>query len=266
MSRPLVRNAGKFGKVKRGGGRHFSRDLSRLDKDGNPVGKSNNLQDDDEDEDEENSSDDEDKAAGDSDSSDGFGGKVEKTSNKNSATVPEEEDEEDEEQRDDESTQRQRPQDRDALDQVTDKLGNRLTVTSGASDRVLQARRDKKLSGGGAGMSGAPTATSGTPAGETSGNMNRSGNRSLKLGDVGAPREMSRREREEAEKKAARERYLKLHAAGKTDEAKRDLARLKEIRKQREAAAAAKKEEEEAKAAAQRAALEKSGKKIPGKR
>lgn len=43
---------------------------------------------------------------------------------------------------------------------------------------------------------------------------------------------------EAAEKKAAQERYAKLQAAGKTDQAKSDLARLQEIRKRREAAAA----------------------------
>lgn len=82
-----------------------------------------------------------------------------------------------------------------------------------------------------------------------------------KLSDLAAPREMSRREREQAEKAAARERYMKMHLAGKTDEAKADLNRLAQIRKQREAAAAARKAEAEAKEAVQKAALEKSGKK-----
>ncbi len=51
---------------------------------------------------------------------------------------------------------------------------------------------------------------------------------------------MSRREREAAEAAAARERYMKLHLSGKTDEAKADLARLKIIREQRAADAARK--------------------------
>ncbi|EIW65478.1 hypothetical protein TREMEDRAFT_66543 [Tremella mesenterica DSM 1558] len=54
---------------------------------------------------------------------------------------------------------------------------------------------------------------------------------------VRAP-EMSRKEREAQSKKEAQERYQKLHAQGKTQEAKSDLARLQEIRKRREAAAA----------------------------
>jgi hypothetical protein len=50
----------------------------------------------------------------------------------------------------------------------------------------------------------------------------------------------SRREREAQEAQAAKERYMKLHTAGKTDEAKADLARLRLIREQREADAARK--------------------------
>lgn len=50
--------------------------------------------------------------------------------------------------------------------------------------------------------------------------------------------ELSRRERELIEKQKARQRYEKLHAAGKTSEAKSDLARLSLIRQQREEAAA----------------------------
>ncbi len=55
--------------------------------------------------------------------------------------------------------------------------------------------------------------------------------------------QLSRREREEIEKQKAKERYQKLHAQGKTEEARADLARLAIIRKQREEAA--KKREEE---------------------
>jgi len=52
--------------------------------------------------------------------------------------------------------------------------------------------------------------------------------------------ELSRREREALQAQQAKERYQKLHEAGKTDEAKADLARLAEIRKKREAEAARK--------------------------
>ncbi|KAL1851806.1 hypothetical protein Plec18167_009033 [Paecilomyces lecythidis] len=60
--------------------------------------------------------------------------------------------------------------------------------------------------------------------------------------------QLSRREREAIEAQQARERYLKLHAEGKTEEARADLARLAIIRERREAEKArkqAEKEEEE---------------------
>lgn len=71
--------------------------------------------------------------------------------------------------------------------------------------------------------------------------------------------EMSRKQREELEKQAARRRYEELHKAGKTDEAKADLARLEEVKKRREEAAQKRKEEEEAKKAAEEERLESKG-------
>eukprot|EP00245_Coleochaete_scutata_P006084 TRINITY_DN20216_c0_g1_i1.p1 TRINITY_DN20216_c0_g1~~TRINITY_DN20216_c0_g1_i1.p1 ORF type:complete len:167 (-),score=71.35 TRINITY_DN20216_c0_g1_i1:706-1206(-) len=59
--------------------------------------------------------------------------------------------------------------------------------------------------------------------------------------------ELSRREREEIEKQRAKERYWKLHEAGKTDEARKDLERLALIRQQREEAAKKREEEKAAK-------------------
>ncbi|KAM7204564.1 putative casein kinase [Rhypophila sp. PSN 637] len=74
---------------------------------------------------------------------------------------------------------------------------------------------------------------------------------------VNAP--ASRREREAADAAAAKERYRKLHEAGKTDEAKADLARLRLIREKREAESArkqAEKEEREAIEAEKKAQIE----------
>lgn len=64
--------------------------------------------------------------------------------------------------------------------------------------------------------------------------------------------ELSRKQREELEKQAARRRYEELHKAGKTDEAKADLARLEEVKKRREEAAKKRADEE----AEQKAKLE----------
>uniref|UniRef100_A0A8C1CXZ5 Pdgfa associated protein 1a n=1 Tax=Cyprinus carpio carpio TaxID=630221 RepID=A0A8C1CXZ5_CYPCA len=70
-------------------------------------------------------------------------------------------------------------------------------------------------------------------------NPNRVSQKSKKVVeiDVNAPKELSRREREEIEKQKAKERYMKLHLEGKTDQARADLARLAIIKKQREDAA-----------------------------
>ncbi|KAG5946759.1 hypothetical protein E4U53_006519 [Claviceps sorghi] len=69
----------------------------------------------------------------------------------------------------------------------------------------------------------------------------------------------NRKEREAAEAAAAKERYLKLQAEGKTDQAKADMARLKLIREQRAADAArrqAEKEEREEQEKARKAEIE----------
>jgi hypothetical protein len=59
------------------------------------------------------------------------------------------------------------------------------------------------------------------------------------------PSQLSRREREALQAQQARERYQKLHAEGKTDEARADLERLKLVREKREAEAARKQAEKE---------------------
>uniref|UniRef100_A0A3B3D375 Pdgfa associated protein 1b n=1 Tax=Oryzias melastigma TaxID=30732 RepID=A0A3B3D375_ORYME len=87
-------------------------------------------------------------------------------------------------------------------------------------------------------------------------NPNRVAQKSKKVTQIelDEPRQLSRREREEIEKQKAKERYMKMHLAGKTDQAKADLARLAIIRKQREEAAKKKDEEKKAKEAAVAAA------------
>ncbi|XP_063994210.1 28 kDa heat- and acid-stable phosphoprotein [Diachasmimorpha longicaudata] len=59
--------------------------------------------------------------------------------------------------------------------------------------------------------------------------------------------ELSRREREQLEKQRAYAYYQKLHAAGKTDEARADLARLAIIKQQREEAAKRREDEKKQK-------------------
>uniref|UniRef100_A0A3B3RDP1 Pdgfa associated protein 1a n=1 Tax=Paramormyrops kingsleyae TaxID=1676925 RepID=A0A3B3RDP1_9TELE len=70
-------------------------------------------------------------------------------------------------------------------------------------------------------------------------NPNRISQKNKKVPELeaSAPKELSRREREEIEKQRAKERYMKLHLEGKTEQARADLARLAIIKKQREEAA-----------------------------
>ncbi|GBC04714.1 hypothetical protein RclHR1_05820006 [Rhizophagus clarus] len=94
-------------------------------------------------------------------------------------------------------------------------------------------------------------------------NPNRTRKDNLKASDIkDSPREMTRREREAAEKAASHQRYWKLHQEGKTEQAKADLGRLAIIKKQREEAALKRKAEQEAKAEAHKAKLASQGRKI----
>ncbi|XP_072532443.1 pdgfa associated protein 1b [Salminus brasiliensis] len=92
-------------------------------------------------------------------------------------------------------------------------------------------------------------------------NPNRAAQKAKKVTEIEleGPKQLSRREREEIEKQKAKERYMKMHLAGKTDQAKADLARLAIIRKQREEAARKKDEERKAKEAAAAAAAATKG-------
>ncbi|KAL8286181.1 hypothetical protein RQP46_004669 [Phenoliferia psychrophenolica] len=239
ISPPLPR---KFGKAKRGGGRHFSRDLSRLDPEGNPEGKGS-----DDSSSEEESSDDEDDAtdpssrlgqlppvAGSDDEQDDPAASSGLAKNLNSqlslapAVGPDGE-------------------------VVVQRTGQKLTP-----DQVAEARKARKAAAG----KGKPAGAGGDGSeSEEEENENKKGGKAIKMADLNAPREMSRREKEQADKAAAKERYAKLHAAGKTDEAKSDLGRLAEIRKQREQAAARRKAETDAKDDAAKLTADKTVKK-----
>ncbi|XP_056117604.1 pdgfa associated protein 1b isoform X1 [Rhinichthys klamathensis goyatoka] len=92
-------------------------------------------------------------------------------------------------------------------------------------------------------------------------NPNRVAQKTKKVTEIEleGPKQLSRREREEIEKQKAKERYMKMHLAGKTDQAKADLARLAIIRKQREEAARKKEEERKEKDATVAAAAAAKG-------
>ncbi|KAG3097011.1 hypothetical protein PI124_g15705 [Phytophthora idaei] len=87
-------------------------------------------------------------------------------------------------------------------------------------------------------------------------NSKKKANKVMKAKDMdenAAPQQLSRREREAIEKERAAAYYLKKHLAGETDEAKKDLARLAEVKRRREEADQRKKEEEAAAAEREKA-------------
>jgi len=93
-------------------------------------------------------------------------------------------------------------------------------------------------------------------------NPNRVVKKNKKLSDLtevpSGATEMSRREKEEAARQEAARRYQQLHAQGKTEEARADLARLAIIRKQREEAAQKREQEKKEKESRAQAAKEAS--------
>uniref|UniRef100_A0A7N8YM64 Pdgfa associated protein 1a n=1 Tax=Mastacembelus armatus TaxID=205130 RepID=A0A7N8YM64_9TELE len=132
-------------------------------------------------------------------------------------------------------------------------------------DRQMRAQREKEENGGAEKESASESEEESSSDDEKrSGveglieieNPNRVSQKNKKVTevDVAAPRVLSRREREEIEKQKSKERYMKLHLEGKTEQARADLARLAIIKKQREEAARKReelrkeKEAEEAKA------------------
>ncbi|GAA5960957.1 hypothetical protein JCM3765_007554 [Sporobolomyces pararoseus] len=229
----------KAAKAKRGGGgRSTGRDFRDPGDDENPFSldlKKEESSSEEEDSDEEESG----------DESDGFGGTISKKSTNKS---PEEEAKEEEElakslgstnlgnSASSPAASTSKPSPSSGTSTGGRGLGERKVVKS--PEEIAQARAAKKVE--------KKPASTDSPK-----NLNK-----------GAPVQMSRREREEKEKAARQAAYQARHLAGQTDEAKKDMARLAAIRKQREAQKAAKEKEAADKEAARVAGLAKSGRKI----
>ncbi|KAH9818946.1 casein kinase substrate phosphoprotein PP28-domain-containing protein [Melampsora americana] len=213
----MVRNAGKFGKPKRGGGKMFSRDLKPLsDNEGQGSG----------------SSEEESEASDGSEDSEPENTRM-NNPNHGSNILPQ--------------TSSSKP--------LQNESGSSMTTAEARA-----ARKAAKKGGKGAKKDGSGDEEESDGLEELA-NSNRTQKKTVKVAEIDkvASGPMNRKEREAAEKKAAQERYWKLHQAGKTDEAKVDLARLAKIREQREHAAAVRKAEAEAKEkeAAEKAAARK---------
>ena len=210
---------GKFSKPSRGGGKHFSRDLQPLDKDGNPLGMWRDSKD-----------------------------KVESSSS------------EEEESSEEESSEEEDPSSSTAAAGSGEVSREQRKEIARKKKQAAIAKKNKKV----AEVGDMPTdseESSSEEEEEDEGDLPANPNHTSKArnqaravtgasGETPLPsrkekENLSRREREAIAAQAAKERYQKLHAEGKTDEAKADLARLKLIKEQREAAAARKEAEKE---------------------
>ncbi|KAL2836668.1 casein kinase substrate phosphoprotein PP28-domain-containing protein [Aspergillus pseudoustus] len=235
---------GKFSKPSRGGGKRFSRDVQPVDKDGNAVGLWREPDDDistssEEEEDSEEESSEEDEAGPSSSSSSA-------AVPRNIGTIPEAAEQEltREERRALAKAKKAaaaarksqgpaQPGDLPPSDSEDDDIApnrNGLGAGSDDEDRDLPANPNHTSKSR---LQTKPRDVDGEEVVGAAG---------------GELSQLSRREREAIEAQQARERYMKLHAEGKTDEARADLARLALVKERREAERLRKEAEKEEKA------------------
>lgn len=222
---------GKFRKFTRGGGKHFSRDLRPLDADGNEISmwsKDARKKDDDSDE-EEDSDESEEESEEDSEDSD---------APKASGALSREEKKAEKKAKKDAAIRKAKGQ----AVQVGDMPPSDSEEDSDDADMPSNPNHSKAARS------------------QTKAPVNKGVDEvTAGVAKMRAAAPANRKERESLEAQQAKERYRKMHEAGKTDEAKADLARLKLIREKREAEAArkqAEKEEREEQEKAKRAEIE----------
>ncbi|KAI8961881.1 hypothetical protein F5Y11DRAFT_348092 [Daldinia sp. FL1419] len=214
---------GKFKKFTRGGGKHFSRDLRPLDADGNEI----SMWSEDAPKEAEEEEDSEESSEEDSDEDEGAGPSQQKA----------------------ELTREERKQAKKAQKEAA--IAKR-SKTVQVGDLPTDSEEEDEDDGMPANPNHSKAARNMTKVPSASQDVDEATEGVKNL-------TMSRKERESLEAHQAKERYRKLHEAGKTDEAKADLARLRLIREKREAEAArkqAEKEEREAQEKARRAEIE----------
>ncbi|EED14085.1 conserved hypothetical protein [Talaromyces stipitatus ATCC 10500] len=217
---------GKFSKPTRGGGKHFSRDVQPVDKDGNPLGMWRDPADEPSSEEEEDSS--EEEFSEDDDDAPGP-----------SRVAPEE------------MTREQRKAAAKAKKEAAIRKKNQQVAQPGDLPPTDSEDEDDDDN-------------EDLPANPNHSAKSRSQARAALPADTAAAPErkpktteqLSRREREALEAQQARERYMKLHMEGKTDEARADMERLRLVRERREAEKARREAEKEEKEAQQKARQE----------
>ncbi|KAJ9631311.1 hypothetical protein, variant [Exophiala oligosperma] len=212
---------GKFSKPTRGGGKHFSRDLQPLDSEGNQMGMwrdpadaADSSSEEEEDEDESSEEESSDEEGGASSKAPAASGELTREQRKEAARLKKQA-----------AIAKKNKKVAAVGDMPSESEEEEEASEDNDDDMPANPNHTQKARS----MARAATGPSGEqPIKKTTDKEN-----------------LSRREREAIAAQQAKERYQKLHAEGKTDEARADLARLKLIREQREAAAARKQAEKE---------------------
>ncbi|ELR06187.1 hypothetical protein VC83_09205 [Pseudogymnoascus destructans] len=207
---------GKFKKFTRGGGKHFSKNLRPLDADGNELGMW------------------------------GEGAEAAESSEEEEEGDSEEESEEDANKP--EMTREERRAAAKAKKEAAIAKKKNTVAQPGDLPSSSEEEEDSEDDDMPANPNHSKAARNQASAPPISVDEAADGVKGLSVGGKGKPKpvgELSRREREALQAQQAKERYQKMHEAGKTDEAKADLARLKLIKEKREAEAARKQAEKE---------------------
>ncbi|KAL4733393.1 major facilitator superfamily domain-containing protein [Aspergillus similis] len=253
---------GKFSKPSRGGGKHFSRDILTVDRDGNPVSMWRDPVDDPETSEEEEAS-----TEDSSEESENEAGSSTITPNFLRDTLSENRPELSREER------RALAKAKKAAAAVRKAQGPAQPGDLPPSNSESETEAPLTNSNKSRGKASATAADSEESDLDLPSNPNYTSKSKKTEEGEGGEAQLSRREREAIEAQQARERYMKLHAEGKTEEARADLARLAIVRERREQERLRKEAEKEEKAelARQRAEerekkLAKVGKKKGGKK
>ncbi|KAL2009226.1 hypothetical protein VTN00DRAFT_7420 [Thermoascus crustaceus] len=207
---------GKFSKPSRGGGKHYSRDIVPLDKDGNPVSMWRDPVD---------------EVPSESEEEEESGSSEEESSEDEAGPSHEPQQEMTREQRRAAAKARKEA----AIAKKRQQAAQPGDLPPSESE---EEEEDDDLPANPNHTAKSRSQAAKGPAAEPNG--------ASKNGDLS---QLTRREREAIEAQQARERYMKLHAEGKTEEARADLARLAIIRERREAERARKQAEKEEKEA-----------------
>ncbi|KAL4882348.1 casein kinase substrate phosphoprotein PP28-domain-containing protein [Aspergillus karnatakaensis] len=243
---------GKFGKPSRGGGKHFSRDIQTHDKEGNPVSMWRDPEDAIPSSEEEEEEEEESTEASESESEAGPSTSTPRDTTTSSSTPGQELTREE---------RRALAKAKKATAAARRNAGPAQPGDLPPSDSEEEDEPQPALNG--AKQKGKTAAPNNDSADDSDPDLPSNPNlKPKKSEEEGGEAQLSRREREAIEAQQAKERYMKLHAEGKTDEARADLARLALVKERREAERLRKEAEKEEKAELARQRAEEREKKL----